>query len=53
MMDFAFSTTVAGEKCVVVESDFFSYLHDLGYSKSIEMDELFMEYSEWLEEEAE
>ena len=43
--------TLEGENYFVVDDEFVTYLRDLGYV-SIDINDLFTEYMDWLEDEA-
>ncbi len=43
--------TVGGENFFVIDDGFIEYIRDLGYS-SIDINDLFAEYMDWLEDEA-
>lgn len=50
-MDFCQIHTVGGQNYFVVEDGFIDYIRELGY-ESIDVNDLFTEFMDWLEDEA-
>ena len=48
--DLFFTTTLDDVPVMVASDDFLEFLHDSGYSKEIEMEDLMMALDDWLED---